>query len=296
MPAVVVARAEEPHAERHVVGRGSRGSRTGTAGCPRAWSRSRSAATRRAGAPRRTLPAARHGCRRALRPRRGSTSSARTSSDARAVPVEGRREAQLQVGRTERGVALDQRERCDEGLGEGGLRAASEDVVAAGALRRLRSDRRRQPPEFGQRVRDQPHAQEPRRVQRAREPRQPIAHPRLLGERQVALQHVLVVGIEPRRLEAERLHDAPAIRHRDRFARQGRGGRGHLRGIDDRRHVALGLAGPGAAARDLLVGARIARQLLIGERGGARGEAHRGEGEATARLRGPRRHSGPWSR
>ena len=38
------------------------------------------------------------------------------------------------------------------------------------------------------------------------------------GNRQVALQNVLVIGVVPRELEAQRLHDAPAIGQGDEFA------------------------------------------------------------------------------
>ena len=73
-------------------------------------------------------------------------------TDVRAVEVDHRDEAQLDIGRLERRVAFDQRHPEDQIFDELRLPVAAELVVRLRAIRRLRADRGRHLPPFEQRV------------------------------------------------------------------------------------------------------------------------------------------------
>ena len=129
-------------------------------------------------------------------------------ADDGVIDLNGRHEAEFVIGRPERGIALEYGSRKNQCLDQNGLAGASEHIVCAGSIGRLRADRCGQAPRFDQRVGN------------ARERQKPVRPPLCKWlERLVALINVVVVWVVPWKLETQAVHDAPAIRYRDRFTR-----------------------------------------------------------------------------
>ena len=150
-------------------------------------------------------------------PLRGSMLSARTSSHRAVVVVEHRHQPELELRRLERRVALEVGQADDQVLGERRLLAVAELVVGLRSLRRLRADRRRQPPRFVHGVGDD----------------RQIEEPVLAVNRAVALQRVGVVGVVPALIdELQLIAQPPAIGDRHRLVRQQRRRRRHLLRVD----------------------------------------------------------------
>ena len=138
--------------------------------------------------------------------------------------VEGHGDAVFDLGRLERGLALDQRSAGDEALREDEARVLAEHVETLRARSGLYADRDREGPWLEHRVADEAEVDEP--VVALEESRPTFA------QRDIALEHVLVIGVGLRvadlahgvELREQRLvgafpgaqagQDAPAIGHR----------------------------------------------------------------------------------
>src|SRR5215469_17612611 len=125
-------------------------------------------------------------------------------TDARVIEVEGGSDAELEIGRLERGVPLDQRERHDLLLAEERLCVAAEGVVRARRHRCLRGDRRRDTRRLVKRI---AYCSE-------------IKKPVFAEDRFVSFEGIRVVRVEHIFATPEGVEDAPPIRNWDRDARR----------------------------------------------------------------------------
>ena len=147
------------------------------------------------------------------------------------------------------------------------LLAAAEQVVRTRTAGRLRADRRGQPARFDTVC-----------------PRSPTATGTSPGptwrtaRRACRPSSVVVVRVVPGKLDAQRIDDAPAVGHRNRFARQQRRGRRHLLGVD-RRQIVLERRALRPASLSICVGSGSSAFGACYRSGGLRKSArvHRGE-------------------
>ena len=120
-----------------------------------------------------------------------------------AVVVERKRGLVLDLWWLERGITLVIVRAGDEVLHESGLVDMAQRIQLAAAAGALRADGQRRALCLDESVGDETQCQEMI----------------LAIDRLVALEHILIVRIGQRKLEAERFHDAPAVRHRQEGAR-----------------------------------------------------------------------------
>ena len=162
--------------------------------------------------------------------------------------VEGKGQTGLEIGRLERRRPFDQRHRGDECLGQDQAVRASEDVQAVRVLRGLDSDRQRQRPRLDHSVRHAGDNDE--QILMAR-------------QRPVALERVLVIGVEPALVDTDRLDHPPAVGKRQMVRRKGLGRRRAHRagiGLDD----GLGIVfDPPWPATDRCIGVDLLRRLNV---------------------------------
>ena len=154
-------------------------------------------------------------------------------ADIDIIDVVGERQPVLDMRRDEGGVALDQGEAGDEGLGEDQGAIVAEDVVAAGLLGGLHAHGNREGARLDHRVRDRADDEEPVVPGQAEPAVDPAAQ--RIGtfagmardaDRPVALQRVLVVRIPPALAhQAERLDQPPAVGNGEMLGRKGLGRR-----------------------------------------------------------------------
>lgn len=125
------------------------------------------------------------------------------------VEIIGQRNAIFDVGRLEGGRSLDERGARDQRLRQHEAAVLAEHVEAARPLGGLDADRNRKGARFEHRIRHRTGDEKPV-VAPDRQPRhlRPVDRP-------VALQRILMIGIEPAFLDhAERFDEAPAVGHR----------------------------------------------------------------------------------
>src|SRR5439155_10589242 len=128
-------------------------------------------------------------------------------------------QAELEFGRLERGVALEQLQTEDRGLVEQYLAVFAECVVFERPGDVLRADPGRDPRGFETGIRN----------------RRDVEKPVVANDRLVALQRVCVVGVEQIFFAPQRIEDTPAVRDRQVAAGLERFWRRQRCGIDDRR-------------------------------------------------------------
>ena len=133
-----------------------------------------------------------------------------------AVDVEHRHKTELIIGRPEGGVALDQGQTDNAGFDQARLSPAAEGAISAGVRGRLRTHRRRQAARLDHRVGNRRQIEKPVWTELFRQ------------HRQIALEHVRIIGIELIvGQQTKRLHKAPAIAHRQCIALKQRRHRHH---------------------------------------------------------------------